>query len=289
MLPADLDQSRRLTRALATSHYENFLVSSVLLPRPMRQPFYDVYAFCRTADDAADESPTPQIARRRLADLRRGLAAMFDGQADSALFVALGQTVQQYRLPRQPMDDLLDAFDQDQTKHQYDDDHELLDYCRRSANPVGRMVLAMAGVEDEPSLRASDSICTGLQLVNFWQDIARDQAIGRCYVPLDRMRAHGVERGDLAAAVASDRVIDLVKSLNQWARSHFEPADALAAAVPRWLSPSIELFAGGGLATCRAIERVGFDVLGRRPVVRKRTQCAMVLRHLASRIFSSKR
>lgn len=283
MLPADLTESRRRTSRLAKSHYENFLVSSILLPKPMRQPFYDVYAFCRTADDAADESPSTAMACEKLSRLREELAAMFKGDARSALFVALHQTVCELNLPQGPFDDLIDAFEQDQSKVRYENDEQLLNYCRRSANPVGRIVLAMAGADDEDNVNKSDRICTGLQLINFWQDIARDFSIGRVYVPAERMRNHGVSENDLDQSRSNEHVLAMVRQLNQWAKEHFSPAEDLADSVPDWLSPSIRLFAGGGLATCDAIERAGFEVLQRRPVVRRRTQAAMILRTFAER------
>ncbi len=129
--------SRELCREIACSHYENFVVASVLLPRQMRQPFYDVYAFCRAADDAADESASTAAAYALLENFRSSVTSIYGGGAVSGQFVALADTVRRFRLPRQPFDDLLDAFVQDQTVHRYHDEPSLLDYCRRSANPVG--------------------------------------------------------------------------------------------------------------------------------------------------------
>ena len=280
--PAGVAGAKALTAQLATSHYENFLVTSVLLPRRIRPAFYDVYAFCRTADDAADQSPSPREAMRRLAMLRGELEAVFDGRPRSALGVALAETAQRYELRRGPFEDLLSAFEQDQTVTRYADDASLLEYCRRSANPVGRIVLRLAGADDDANLAASDSICTGLQLINFWQDIARDLAIGRVYVPADRMAAAGVESSNLAADQASDAVRELTASLVDWARGFFTPARSLSDRVPRWLSPTIDLFAGGGIATADAIGRGRFDVLGRRPTVSRATQVRLVVRAAAA-------
>ena len=284
LMPADLNTSRRMTARLSRVHYENFLVSSVLLPRRMRQPFADIYAFCRTADDAADESPTPEIAIQRLGHLREGLAQMFAGDPPrQALFVALAATVERFDLDPQPFDDLLDAFLSDQSTTRYDDPSQLVAYCRRSAAPVGRIVLAMAGADDESNIRDSDSICVGLQLINFWQDIKRDLAIGRIYVPATMMDSFGVTRDDLSAAKPTPAVHALMVALVDWADRCFEPAARLSAAVPRWLSPSIDLFAGGGRATADAIRRADYDVLSRRPVVRRRTQIALVLKAALAR------
>ena len=150
------------SRRLARSHYENFLVASVLLPRRLRQPFYNVYAFCRTADDLADESASPEEAIARLADFQGQLDESFEGNPPQNLFLALMHTVEQFDLSKQPFDDLLDAFRQDQFKYRYQDFSELLEYCRRSANPVGRIVLQLGCCLEEQTAQLSDQICTGL-------------------------------------------------------------------------------------------------------------------------------
>lgn len=282
---AGLKKARAATAKIAKSHYENFLVASVLLPRRLRQPFYDVYAFCRIADDLADESPTPQIATKRLADFQRQLDAAFAGSPDSDLFVALADTAIAFDLPKTPFDDLLAAFRQDQVKTRYDDHAELADYCRRSANPVGRIVLMLGGVKDAESIALSDQICTGLQLANFWQDVARDHAIGRIYLPESDRNEFGVTEAMIAEGIANRAtpapVRELIRFQCDRAEGYFRRGLPLAGRVPGWLAADVRLFAHGGLATLAAVRRIDFDVLRVRPKVGKATQMMMLARAAA--------
>lgn len=279
---ARLRKARAATAKIAKSHYENFLVASALLPRRLRQPFFDVYAFCRTADDLADESPTPQIATERLADFQRQLDAAFAGNPQSDLFVALADTAIAFDLPQTPFDDLLSAFRQDQVKTRYANHDELVDYCRRSADPVGRIVLMLGGVTDAESIALSDQICTGLQLANFWQDVARDHAIGRIYLPLSDRNDFGVTEAMIAGGIASRTtpapVRELIRCQCDRAEGYFRRGLPLADRVPRWLAADVRLFAHGGLATLAAIREVDFDVLRVRPKVGKVTQLSMLAR-----------
>jgi squalene synthase HpnC len=261
---------------LARSHYENFLVASVLLPRRLRQPFYNIYAFCRTADDLADESPSPAEALVRLERFQRELDESFRGKPRENLFIALMQTVGQFDLPKQPFDDLLDAFRQDQRQHRYRDFAELQSYCRRSANPVGRIVLHLGRCSDAVNAELSDQICTGLQLANFWQDVARDHAAGRIYLPQDVMRQHGVSEAMFSEPATPYPLRQSLKSECDRAEGFLRRGLALADRVPRWLSGDVRLFAHGGLATLAAIRRIDYDVLTRRPVVSKARQAWMV-------------
>ena len=178
------EEARGYTRWLATSHYENFHVASVLLPKRLHQDFYNVYAFCRWADDLGDELGDAAESLRLLAWWREELEAMFGGEARHPVFVALKETVERHRLPREPFEDLIAAFVQDQTVHSYEDWGDLWSYCRCSANPVGRLVLRLCGYADERRDRWSDAICTGLQLANFWQDVAVDLTKDRIYLPM---------------------------------------------------------------------------------------------------------
>ncbi len=185
-------------------------------------------------------------------------------------------TVDQFSLPRQPFDDLLDAFEQDQHVTRYADMPQLLDYCRRSADPVGRLVLKLAGVDDAESCRLSDRICTGLQLANFWQDVARDFAKGRVYLPADAMAAHGVEPSMLTGPTTTPAVRRLVADLVGQTREFFDAGRPLPDRVPGWLAADLKLFIGGGVATLDAIERSGFDVVARRVTVSRWRQARMV-------------
>jgi phytoene synthase len=195
---------------LAQSHYENFPVASRLLPKRMRPHIAAVYAFARGADDIADEGEATAGERQeRLRDWRQRLhdAAGADGSGDAPrrdddlVFVALGHTIRSLDLPVSLFDDLLSAFGQDTMTTRYDSWRDLLDYCRRSANPVGRLVLRIAGYRDEALDRSSDALCTALQLTNFWQDFGRDWRSGRLYVPHDVMRAAGAREDQLGGAV----------------------------------------------------------------------------------------
>ncbi len=291
-----LRSSRKQCRKIATSHYENFLVASVLLPRSMRQPFYDVYAFCRTADDIADESDSKEAATRGLADYRKQIAEIYSAAPTTTnfsdhqgLFTALADTIARFDLPRDPFDALLDAFEQDQVTDRYDNQEQLLKYCQRSANPVGRLVLAMADCRDERSLKLSDQICTALQLTNFWQDIARDFKMGRIYLPKSVMNEHGFGEELIQQSIHDGTPTPLeirqaVSELCDQARQRFKQGRELTQRVPSWLAADVELFVRGGLATLDAIERAGFDVLQRRVKIGKTRQAWMTIKVvLASR------
>ncbi len=271
------------TRALARSRAENFLVASVLLPRRLRQPFYNVYAYCRTADDLADEAASPAEALARLSEFGRQLGDIYEGRPVAGLFVALGHTIAQFDLPRQPFEDLLDAFRQDQHKQRYANFDELLHYCRRSANPVGRIVLCLGGCLDEQNALLSDQICTGLQLANCWQDVARDHSIGRVYLPLDAMARHGVDEEMFTAATTPGPLRDLLSSECDRAEGFLRRGIPLAERVPRWFSADIRLFVQGGLATIEAIRRIDFDVLGQRPTTAKHRRLWMLAKAAVGR------
>ena len=209
---AERRSAERETRRLARSHYENFLVASVLLPRRLRQPFYNVYAFCRIADDLADESGSTTAALALLSEFQSHLDQTFQGEPPNPTFIALSGTIDEFDLPKQPFDDLLDAFRQDQHKFRYADFQEISEYCRRSANPVGRLVLQLADCCTPENANLSDEICTGLQLANFWQDIARDYGIGRIYLPAEEMDRFGVEESMLGRSYTPPELRRLLAS-----------------------------------------------------------------------------
>ena len=264
---ADPEAARRFCRAVASGHYENFTVASLLVPRRLRQHLANVYTFARWADDLADESATPAAAVAALAEWRRELQACFAGRPGHPVFIALADTIAETRLTIEPFNALLDAFEQDQSKPRYATRAELLDYCRRSADPVGRIVLALEGCRDPDLVRMSDSICTGLQLINFWQDITRDRLAGRIYLPAADLARHGVDEEMLAAAVATPQLRALIADEVAWAREQFFAGAPLVTAAPRSLRPAITLFLAGGRAVADAIEAAEFDTLARRPTV----------------------
>src|SRR6202158_3712825 len=194
-----LAEAQAYTRWLAKNHYENFNVASWFLPKELHQGFYDLYAYCRWADDLGDEVADPARALALLGDWEAELRNCYAGRPAHAVFIALPQTVHRFDIPMQPFADLLRAFRQDQTVNRYANWEEVLGYCRYSANPVGRLVLYLCGVRDSERQELSDHACTALQLANFWQDVACDLDKGRIYIPLDRLAAHDLNEADLLA------------------------------------------------------------------------------------------
>ncbi|HEV2386963.1 MAG TPA: squalene synthase HpnC [Candidatus Acidoferrales bacterium] len=285
-LPANgcpVPAAREYTRRLARRHYENFVVSSWLLPRRLQQAFFDVYSYCRWADDLGDEIADPGAALDLLDWWEEELELACAGQPRHPVFIALADTIARFELPVEPFRDLLRAFRQDQTIHRYADWDQVLGYCRYSANPVGRLVLALCGYRDAERGELSDCTCTALQLANFWQDVARDLTRGRIYIPLDRLAAHGLDERDLAPRRADRRYRELMRELVDRTRGLFERGLPLAQRVSPDLRVDIELFSRGGMAVLDAIEAIGFDTLERRPVVGRGTQLRLLGRALCSR------
>lgn len=287
-LPRSLDRAaaEAYCRQVAGRHYENFSVVTALVPRRLRQDFATVYTFCRWSDDLADESPDPSAGLDALARWREGLDDCFAGRPGHPVFVALAATARRGGLDARPFHDLLDAFaedlafDRDGVVVRYPDRRALVGYCRRSADPVGRIVLGLDGCHGEAEARHSDAICTGLQLVNFWQDLRRDRLAGRVYVPEEDLRDHGVTADDLAAPRASREVRALVASLVAWVHECFAAGAALEATAPPSLRPAIGLFRAGGKALVTAIERAGHDTLAARPTVSSPTKAWLLARAL---------
>ncbi len=278
-----LPDAEAFCRQIATGHYVNFSVVSWLVPRSLRQDFANVYAFARWSDDLADESESPGAASEALDAWRAELDACCQGDPQHPIFVALAKTMQRHQLSGQPFHDLLDAFVQDQEVVRYETRDQLRDYCRRSANPVGRIVLALAGCQDPLRQQESDAICTGLQLVNFWQDITRDRAAGRIYLPREDMQRHGVTEVDLDRPTASPAMRRLLAEEVTWAEECFTAGEPLVQRAPRGLRPAIRAFAGGGRAVAAAIRRADYDTLSRRPVVSKVTKLSLALTALLGR------
>ncbi len=262
-------ESCRYTRWLARRHYENFHVVSFLLPRRLRQDFYNVYAFCRWADDLGDEIGDPARSLELLAWWRRQLDELYEGRARHPVFVALQETVERRRLPKEPFAELIEAFVRDQTVTRYETFDELLDYCRYSANPVGRLVLALCGYSDPERLRLSDATCTGLQLANFWQDIAVDWSKNRVYLPLELLRRHGSGVEEIAQRRASAQFRAAMREAVGVAEAFFRQGLPLAGLVDRRLALDIDLFSRGGLLVLEKIRRRDYDVLSGRPAIGK--------------------
>jgi squalene synthase HpnC len=276
--PPSLTEARAYCRRLATAHYENFVVASLLLPRRLREPFFAVYAYCRWADDLADETSDAARSLELLDWWSAQLRRCYQGQASHPVFVALGDTVRQYSIPLAPFEDLISAFRQDQVQNRYETAAELLDYCRRSANPVGRIVLYLGGAFDEERAASSDAICSGLQWANFCQDVAGDWRRGRIYLPQESLAACGCDERQFAAARATPELRRLVMHEVGRARQLLEAGRPLTARMPRELQIDVQMFLAGGLAILDEIERRDGDVWSSRPKVSTGRQLALLAR-----------
>jgi squalene synthase HpnC len=265
--PPDRGRARLYCSRLARSHYENFTVASVLLPRHLLRHFHAVYAYCRWADDLADETREPEEALALLRWWRQELLACYEGRARHPVFVALQETVRDYRIPPQPFLDLLGAFEQDQVVRRYRTFDELRDYCRRSANPVGRLVLYLSGAFDETRAALSDHVCTALQLANFWQDVGRDFEIGRVYLPEEDRKHFGYSEADLQGRCITPEFAELLRFEVDRTRDLFYRGLPLVDLVPGHVRADVELFIQGGLAVLRKIEDCGYDVWASRPAL----------------------
>jgi squalene synthase HpnC len=270
-------ESERYTHWLATHHYENFHVVSFLLPKHLHQDFYNVYSYCRWADDLGDEIGDTAESLRLLNWWRIELDRMYRGEARHPVFVALQGTVKKYGIPKQPFADLVRAFIQDQTVTRYQDWAGVLDYCVYSANPVGRLVLYLCGYSDPERQRLSDATCTGLQLANFWQDVTVDRGKDRVYLPLDLLAKHNYTVEELFARKFDPRFREVMREAVVKARGFFIEGLPLARMVNRRLSVDLELFSRGGLCILDKIEKQGYDVLTHRPSISKLVRVRLLL------------
>jgi squalene synthase HpnC len=274
--PPSARQSRRYCRRLARRHYENFTVVSRLVPRPARQHVANVYAYCRWADDLADEVRDCRQSLELLDWWETQLRECYAGRARHPVFVALGETIHEFQIPADPFQDLLVAFRQDQRQTRYETAAEVLGYCRFSANPVGRIVLHLARCPTPERAALSDMICSGLQLANFCQDVARDWDRGRVYLPRADCRRFGCEDADFAQRRDDETFRALLAYEVAQAKVLLDGGSALVATMPRpWRLP-VALFAAGGLATLEAIRRQGYDVWTRRPTVGRREKLRLM-------------
>jgi squalene synthase HpnC len=280
------DEAQRYTKWLATHHYENFNVVSWLLPKELHQHFYNVYAYCRWADDLGDEIPSKDRALELLGWWETELDACYEGRPSHPVFVALRETVVAKDVPKQPFADLLKAFRQDQVVKRYPTWNAVLDYCVYSANPVGRLVLYLCGYRDEERQRLSDATCTALQLANFWQDVSRDLEKGRIYIPLDRAVAHGLSEQEIVEKKFDPRYVALMKELIEYTRGLFWKGMPLSKMVEGKLSVDLAMFSRGGMAVLDAIESMGYDTLNRRPAVSKAKQVRLLGRTLITYVFA---
>jgi squalene synthase HpnC len=279
-------EAEQYTRWLATHHYENFHVVTFLLPKRLHQDFYNVYAFCRWADDLGDEIGDREESLRLLGWWRGELEDMYGGRVKHPVFVALEDTVKKYGLPMQLFSDLISAFEQDQRVTSYANWDELFDYCRCSANPVGRLVLRLCGYADAERDRMSDATCTALQLANFWQDVTVDFEKDRVYLPLDLLARHGYTVEDLAARKFTPAFQAVMREAVETARKLFVKGLPLAKTVNRRLGFDLDLFSRGGMRVLDKIEQQNYNVLSQRPAVSKADRLGLVARALVRAAFT---
>lgn len=276
--PLTLRQSREYCRRLASRHYENFTVASrILLPSPLRQHVSNIYAYCRWSDDLADETGDPERSLVLLDWWEGQLRQCYDGQATHPVFLALSETIQEFDIPAEPFSDLLSAFRQDQRTTRYETAEQVLDYCRRSANPVGRMVLYLGRCHTPDRVWLSDSICTGLQLANFCQDVANDWDRGRIYLSQEVCRSFSYDEASFARRECSDAFRQLLTIHLGQAEAKLRAGLPLVAQMSAELRLPVALFAAGGLATLEAIRRQQFDVWTRRPTVSRSKKLQLLL------------
>jgi squalene synthase HpnC len=273
------------TRWLATHHYENFHVVSFLLPKRLHQDFYNVYAFCRWADDLGDEIGDKQESLRLLAWWREQLEAMYAGVASHPVFVALRGTVDRHGIPQEPFADLIRAFVQDQTIARYQTYEQLFEYCRYSANPVGRLVLHLCGYSDAARVQLSDATCTALQLANFWQDVTVDFEKDRVYIPLEALHRHGSSVEEIAAGRATPAFRAAMREVVDRAQTLFEEGLPLAQMVDRRLALDLDLFSRGGMRVLAKIRERDYDVLSARPTISKGERVRLLVGAMARIAF----
>ncbi len=270
--------AHRYCERLARTHYENFSVASLLLPRRLKPHFHAVYAYCRWADDLGDETAGGDQALELLAWWRQELLRCYAGAPRHPVMIALQEAIRRFAIPAQPFLDLISAFEQDQRVKRYDTYPQLLDYCHRSANPVGRLVLYICGSFDEGRAFLSDCTCTGLQLANFWQDVARDFAIGRVYLPAEDRGRFGYPDEDLAARRFTPAFGELMRFEVARARELLQQGLALVPRMPQDVQIDIELFGRGGLAILRKIEELDYNVWNTRPALARWEKAALAAR-----------
>ena len=283
-----LEESLAYCHALAHGHYENFSVMSSLVPPSLRDDFAAVYAFCRWADDLGDEMGDPDESLRLLAWWRRELDDCFAGVPVHPVMVALADTVTRHELPREPFEHLIDAFEQDQRVTRYDTWDQVIDYCRRSANPVGRLVLMLFGEPREDEyLLPSDAICTGLQLVNHWQDVGRDMLErDRCYIPRELITVTDFDsrlRECAGLGFCADHEFleasrTIVSSCIRRTEPYFHEGASLIPRLSAEARPVVRLFRDGGVHVMNLIGHWNYETVLHRPRLSVVTKLALVSR-----------
>lgn len=276
------EEARAYCANLTATHYENFSVVTWLTPRQYRPAFQSIYAFCRWSDDLGDEVGDAKRALELLSWWRDELRSMYGGTTRHPVMIALADTVERYAIPIDPFDALISAFEQDQAVTEYLAYEQLLDYCTRSANPVGQLVLYVGGAYSRENARLADQTCTGLQLANFWQDVARDLAIGRIYLPRADRERFGYPLENLSALRFTPEFAALLEFEVERARDLLAQGRDLLPRLPRALAADVDLFSRGGLAILDKIAACGFDVLSARPALSRWTKLSLIGRAAAA-------
>ncbi|HWR37178.1 MAG TPA: squalene synthase HpnC [Clostridia bacterium] len=288
-----VEEARRWCERLARSHYENFSVASWFLPKHLQQHFFNVYSYCRVSDDLGDEVGDTRAALLLLDRWEQELTACYlhldsasgmPGGPTHPVFIALRDTIREFGIPQQEFADLLTAFRQDQIVSRYRTFEDLLAYCRNSANPVGHLVLYLAGYSDTERQQLSDYTCTALQLANFWQDVSVDHEKGRIYLPLEDLSRFGVIEDDIAATRPTAAFREMMRFEVGRARDWFQRGLPLVGKVNRGLAIDLELFTRGGQEILNAIQKQDFDVLSRRPVISKPRKLWLVARAVVGKV-----
>lgn len=284
-----VDEALRYCKDLSDQHYENFSVVSLLLKKSLRPHFANIYAYCRWADDLSDEVASAAESLDLLAWWRKELDRCFHGSADHPVFIALQSTIRIFELPKSPFSDLIDAFEQDQKVDRYESFTELSNYCERSANPVGRLVLHLGKSATEETIMLSDSICTGLQLANFLQDVARDFEMDRVYLPAESFTRFGYTESDLQNKIFNEAFRDMMTFEVNRAEQFFLDGADLVNRVDSSIAKSVELFVRGGLSILSAIRQIDHNVLDKRPKLSKFKKMQLIFQTFMPRFAGQKK
>jgi squalene synthase HpnC len=271
------DEAFQYCKELAYNHYENFIVTSLFIPKVKRQHLYNLYAFCRWADDLADETGDPAKSFQLLQWWQSELHQCYQGHANHPVYVALQDTIETFQIPIKLFEDLLNAFIQDQQITRYETYAELLDYCSRSANPVGRLYLLIFGCNDPVSLEFSDCTCTSLQLTNFWQDIVSDIERNRIYIPQEDLHRFCYTEEMLREQIINDAFRGLLCFEVDRTRELFIKGLQLTNRVDRRIRLDIDLFNRTGMDILAKIEQNGFDVFNKRPTLSHQRKIFLLL------------
>jgi hydroxysqualene synthase len=276
-VPYPLRDAYTVCETIVRTHYENFPVASRFLTPARRHSLAAIYAFARRADDVADATAPPSERLKAIDQIEAALHRALDGAPNGPIFVALADSVERFRLPAEPLLDLLEAFRQDARDETFATWDDLLGYCRGSANTIGRLVLGLHGIEDPHAHRESDAICTALQLTNFWQDLGTDLARGRLFLPIEDLRRFGLDQETVARPANRGLVTRLLIHECRATNELYERGRPIVRRVPFGLSLQLRLTIAGGRAVLRQVERIGWRVLRRRPTLGRAARMRILL------------